>query len=150
RPHEEIFKFATVLEWRTIFPVQWTWQNYADLFFNTAEPFSRFIVNTLFVAVVVTVFALFFNSLAAFAFAKMNFRFKKTIFIFFISALVIPGEVTLVPTYLLMRNFGWIDTYMALIVPSVISVFAVFLLVQFFSEIPRALLEAARIDGASW
>ncbi|MBD2870581.1 carbohydrate ABC transporter permease [Paenibacillus arenilitoris] len=150
RPHEEIFKFANVLEWRTLFPVEWTLQNYADLFFDTAEPFSRFIGNTLAVAATVTIFALFFNSLAAFAFAKMNFRFKRILFVFFISALVIPGEVTLVPTYLLMRNFGWINTYAALIVPSVISVFAVFLLVQFFSEIPRALLEAARIDGASW
>jgi len=150
RPHEEIFKYSTVMEWRTIFPVEWTFQNFLDIFSDANKPFSRFIGNTLTVAVPVTVLSLFFNSLAAFAFAKMRFRFKKTIFTLFLSALVLPGEVTLVPSYLLMGDLGWIDSYTALIVPGIVSVFSVFLLVQFFSDIPRDLLEAGRIDGASW
>jgi multiple sugar transport system permease protein len=150
REHAEIFKYSTTLEWRTIFPVNWTFQNYLDIFTDDVKPFSRFILNTLLVAVPVTLLSLFFNSLAAFAFAKLRFRFKKTIFTLFLSALIIPGEVTLVPSYLLMSNFNWIDSYAALIVPAIVSVFSVFLLVQFFTEIPRDLLEAGRIDGASW
>lgn len=150
REHAEIFKYSSELQWRTIFPVNWTLQNYFDIFTDDVKPFSRFIVNTLLVAVPVTLMSLFINSLAAFAFAKLRFRFKRTIFTLFLSALVIPGEVTLVPSYLLMNDFNWIDSYAALIVPAVVSVFSVFLLVQFFSEIPRDLLEAGRIDGASW
>lgn len=150
RAHEEIFKYSNVLEWRTIFPVDWTFENYIEIFTDTDKPFSRFIYNTLLVAVPVTLFSLLFNSMAAFAFAKMRFRFKKIIFTLFLSALVIPGEVTLVPTYLVVNYLGWIDTYAALIVPAVVSVFSVFLLVQFFAEIPRDLLEAGRMDGASW
>lgn len=150
RSHEELFKYAADLEWRTIFPVDWTFQNYVDIFTDSEKPFSGYIWNTLLVAVPVTFLSLFVNSLAAFAFAKMKFRFKRTIFALFLSALVIPGEVTLVPSYLLMSDLNWIDSYAALIVPAIVSVFGVFLLVQFFSEIPRELLEAGRIDGASW
>lgn len=150
RAHEEIFKYASDMDWRTIFPVEWTLDNYRAIFSDETKPFGRFIANTLLVAVPVTALSLLFNSLAAFAFAKLRFRFKKTIFAFFLSALVIPGEVTLVPSYLLMSDFGWIDRYAALIVPAVVSVFGVFLLVQFFSDIPRDLLEAGRMDGASW
>lgn len=150
RAHEEIFKYSSELQWRTIFPVKWTFDNYVKIFTDASKPFSRFIYNTLLVAVPVTLLSLLFNSMAAFAFAKMRFRFKNIIFPIFLSALVIPGEVTLVPTYLLANSFGWIDSYTALIVPAIVSVFSVFLLVQFFSDIPRELLEAGRIDGASW
>ncbi|CAH0120671.1 MULTISPECIES: carbohydrate ABC transporter permease [unclassified Paenibacillus] len=150
RSHEEIFRYSSELEWRTLIPVQWTLDNYRAIFTDAVKPFGRFIANTLTVAAPVTLLSLFFNSLAAFAFAKMKFRFKKIIFAVFLSALVIPGEVTLVPTYLTVNRFGWIDTYTALIVPAIVSVFSVFLLVQFFSDIPRELLEAGRIDGASW
>jgi multiple sugar transport system permease protein len=67
-----------------------------------------------------------------------------------LSALVLPGEVTMVPLYLLIHAFGWTDSYRALIIPASVSVFSIFLLVQFFSDIPRDLLEAGKIDGASW
>lgn len=150
RSHEEIFRYSSELEWRTLIPVEWTLDNYRAIFTDAVKPFGRFIANTLTVAAPVTLLSLFFNSLAAFAFAKMKFRCKKIIFAVFLSALVIPGEVTLVPTYLTVNRFGWIDTYTALIVPAIVSVFSVFLLVQFFSDIPRELLEAGRIDGASW
>jgi multiple sugar transport system permease protein len=150
REHAEIFKYSSELEWRTIFPVNWTFQNYLDIFTDDVKPFSRFMLNTLLIAAPVTLLSLFFNSLAAFAFAKLRFRFKKTIFTLFLSALIIPGEVTLVPSYLLMSEFNWIDSYVALVFPAIVSVFSVFLLVQFFTEIPRDLLEAGRIDGASW
>jgi multiple sugar transport system permease protein len=149
RPHEEIFKY-TSLSWHMLVPVQWTLKNYHAIFTDSLKPIGRYLMNTLAVAVTVTVFSVFFNSMAAFAFAKLRFPLKKIIFPFFLSALVIPTEVTLVPSYLLMHNFGWVNTYYALVVPAIISVFSVFMLTQFFSEIPTELLEAGRIDGASW
>jgi multiple sugar transport system permease protein len=150
RPHDEIFGYSSSLNWHLIFPVDWTLENYINIFIESSKPFGRYIVNTLFVAVVVTTLSLLINSMAAFAFAKLKFRFKGIIFTAFLSALVIPAEVTMVPTYLLINDLGWVNSYNALIFPSLVSVFSVFLLVQFFSEIPRDILDAARIDGASW
>jgi multiple sugar transport system permease protein len=98
----------------------------------------------------VTVLGLLVNSIAAFAFAKLQFRFKKVLFLIFVSSLVIPAEVLLVPNYIVVNSLGWINTFKALIVPSICSVFGIFLLVQFFSDIPREMLDAARIDGAGW
>ncbi|KIL38014.1 sugar ABC transporter permease [Gordoniibacillus kamchatkensis] len=149
RPRQELFQYIS-LEWHLFVPVKWTLQNYAAIFVQTSKPLGLYIKNTLLVAVTVTALSLWFNSMAAFSFAKLQFRFRKIILPLFMSALVIPGEVTMVPTYLLVHQLGWVDSYTALIVPSVISVFSVFMLIQFFAEIPRELLEAGRIDGASW
>ncbi|MFD1904987.1 carbohydrate ABC transporter permease [Paenibacillus rhizoplanae] len=82
-------------------------------------------------------------------FAKLRFRGKAIVFALFMSAMIIPGEVTLVPNYLLMNYFGWLNSYKALVIPSMLSVFGIFLLRQFFAEIPDEILEAAKIDGAS-
>lgn len=150
RPNEEIFKYATSLNLNLFIPVDWTLQNYIDVITDEKNPIFMYIWNTLFVAVIVTVLVVFFNSMAAFAFAKLDFPFKNVIFICFMSALIIPGEVTLVPNYLLMSDLGWINDYRALIFPSLVNVFGIFLLRQFFSEIPKDMIEAARIDGASW
>lgn len=150
RPNEEIFKYATSLNINLFFPVDWTLQNYIDVITDENTPIFMYIWNTLFVAVIITTLVVFFNSMAAFAFAKLDFPFKNVIFICFMSALIIPGEVTLVPNYLLMNDLGWINDYRALIFPSLVNVFGIFLLRQFFSEIPKDMIEAARIDGASW
>lgn len=149
RPRQELFQYVS-LEWHLFIPVEWTLQNFIDLFVDSTKPLGRFIRNTLFVAFMVTLLSLLFNSMAAFAFSKLKFRGRNAIFAVFLSALVIPGEVTMVPTYLLVHDFGWIDSFNALIIPGAISVFSIFLLVQFFSDVPRELLEAGKIDGASW
>jgi multiple sugar transport system permease protein len=107
-------------------------------------------LNTLFVAALVTAFGLVCNALAAFAFAKLRFPFKKLLLMIFMSSLVIPYEVIMIPQYLLMRDLNWINSYMALIVPQIVWVFGIFMLVQFFSDIPRDILDAARMDGAGW
>ncbi len=150
RSHQEIFEYATSLNIHLIIPVEWTLQNYVDVIMDERNPIFQFIGNTLFIAVTVTVLVLFFNSMAAFAFAKLNFPFKNVLFICLMSAMIIPGEVTLVPNYLLMNDLGWVDDYKALIFPSLVNVFGIFLLRQFFEEIPKDMMEAARIDGASW
>jgi len=149
RPRQELFQYVS-LEWHLFIPVEWTLQNFVDLFADTTKPLGRYIGNTLFVAVLVTLLALLFNSMAAFAFSKLKFRGRNVIFAVFLSALVIPGEVTMVPTYLLVHSLGWIDSFKALVIPGAVSVFSIFLLVQFFSDVPRELLEAGKIDGASW
>lgn len=150
RSHQEIFQYATSLNIHLLLPVEWTLQNYIDVITDEQSPIFLFIGNTLFVAVIVTVLVLFINSMAAFAFAKLEFPFKNVIFVCFMSAMIIPGEITLVPNYLLMNDLGWINDYKALIFPSLVNIFGIFLLRQFFSEIPKDMIEAARLDGASW
>jgi multiple sugar transport system permease protein len=149
RTHEEIFKYTT-LSWKLMIPVHWTLQNYKDIFTDPDKPFARYMGNTAYVSVLVTCFGLLVNAMAAFAFAKMKFPFKKIILAIFMSSLVIPYEVIMIPQYLLVRDLKWINTFGALIVPQIVWVFGIFMLVQFFADIPRDILDAAKIDGASW
>ncbi|GIO11375.1 ABC transporter permease [Cohnella xylanilytica] len=149
RTHEEIFRYTTLSK-ELFLPVHWTLGNYREIFLDPAKPFGRYILNTLLVAVVVTAAGLVVNSMAAFAFAKLRFRFKRGLLALFLSSLVIPYEVIMVPQYLLMRDLGWINDYRALIVPQIVWVFGIFMLIQFFADVPRDILDAARIDGAGW
>jgi ABC-type sugar transport system, permease component len=149
RIHEEIFKYTTP-GWHLFIPKRWTLQNYVDIFLDASRPFGRYMVNTLFVASVVTAAGLWINSMAAFAFAKLRFPQKKTLLVLFLSSLVIPYEVIMIPQYMLIRDLGWINTFQALIVPQIVWVFGIFMLVQFFADIPRDILDAGKIDGASW
>ncbi|GAB2572263.1 carbohydrate ABC transporter permease [Gracilibacillus alcaliphilus] len=149
RLEEEIFKF-TELGYHLLIPENWTLQNYRDIFSENQRPLDRYMLNTLFIAVTGTFLGLLVNSFAAFSFAKMRFPLKRSLFVIFLSTLAIPFEAIMVPQYMIIRDFGWLDTYTALIVPQIVWAFGIFLLVQFFSDIPRSLIEAARIDGASW
>lgn len=120
-------------------------------YFATFEqvPFARFYFNSAFVTVSVTVLQILIASLAAFAFARLRFRGRDAIFLFYLATLMIPFPVTLIPNFLIVKNLGWYDTFLALIVPSLFSVFSVFLLRQYYRGIPIDLDEAARMDGAS-
>ncbi|MGP4038515.1 carbohydrate ABC transporter permease [Gracilibacillus sp. D59] len=149
RFEEEIFKY-TELGLHLLIPENWTLQNYKDIFSGDQRPLDVYMLNTLFIAVVGTFLGLLVNSLAAFSFAKLRFPFKKTLFMVFLSTLAIPFEAIMIPQYLIIRDLGWLDTYTALIVPQIVWAFGIFLLIQFFSDIPTSLIEAARIDGASW
>jgi len=149
RTHEEIFKY-TKLGWHMFFPVHWTLDNYIDIFTDASKPFGRYMLNTLVVAAVVTTLGLLVNSLAAFAFAKLRFPFKRVLLALFLSSLVIPYEAIMIPQYLLVQELDWINSFKALIVPQIVWVFGIFLLVQFFADIPRDILDAARMDGAGW
>lgn len=124
------------------------WANYAAV--TQTLPFGRFFLNSLFVAVSVTLLQLVVASMAAYAFARLRFPGKGVLFLAYLSTLMIPPQVTLIPRFLLMRGLGWIDTYAGLIVPFVFSSFGIFLLRQYFLTIPRELEEAARMDGVGY
>ena len=140
-----------------VYPPQWissplVWENYVDVF--RALPFGRYMLNTAFVAGTVTVLQIAVASLAAFAFARLRFPGRDALFLAYLATLMVPGQVTIIPDFLIVRTLGWIDTYQGLIIPQVFagspsSAFATFLLRQFFMGIPRELVEAARIDGAT-
>lgn len=149
KPESEIFK-NTSLSWHYFIPENWTIKNYVDIFTNERRPLGRYILNTLFIAITGTFFGLIVNSLAAFAFSKMRFPLKKILFTLFLTTLAIPFEAVMVPQYLIIRDFGWLNTYKAIIMPQLVWAFGIFLLIQFFTDIPTSLIEAARIDGASW
>jgi multiple sugar transport system permease protein len=122
-------------------------QNYVTAW--NAAPFSQYYINTVLMATTTTVFEIIIASMAAFAFAKLNFWGKNIIFTLFLATMMVPGEVLLVPNYITISRFQWLDSYYALIVPWVVSVFAIFLLRQQFMTIPNDLWDAAKIDGSS-
>jgi len=122
-------------------------QNYLDAW--KAAPFSRYYFNTIFVSLTTTVLEIIFASMAAFAFAKLNFFGKNIIFLLFLSTMMVPGEVLLVPNYITLAKLGWLDTYYALIIPWTVSVFAIFLIRQHFLALPNELYDAAKMDGCS-
>jgi len=122
-----------------------------DNYFRTfaVAPFGRYYFNSIVVSVSVTTLQILIASLAAFAFARLRFRGREAIFLFYLATLMIPFPVTLIPNFLIIKNLGWYDTYLALIVPGLFSVFSTFLLRQYYRGIPLDFDEAARMDGAS-
>jgi multiple sugar transport system permease protein len=126
-------------------PKEWRWQNYIDAW--RGAMFGRYFFNSVFVALAVTVGQIVTCSMAAYAFARMRFKGKDLMFALFLSTTMISTQVTLVPSYLVMKTLGWLDSYKALIVPFLTSPFAIFIMRQSFMTIPRELEEAARLDG---
>jgi multiple sugar transport system permease protein len=112
------------------------------------RPFHLYLLNSLLVASAITAARLATCSLGAFAFARLQFPGRDTIFWIYLTTLMLPEHVTLIPLFFIMRDFGWIDRYQGLTIPFFVTAFGVFLLRQFFLTIPRELEEAAIIDGA--
>ena len=129
-----------------ILPSSLTLHNYRALF--TDIGMGRYLLNSLLIASVVTVVSVTFNLMAGYAFAKLRFRGRDAIFRLLLGALVIPGQVAMLPLFLMLKPMGLVDTYAGAIVPFTASVFGIFLVRQFARAIPDELLEAARIDGA--
>jgi multiple sugar transport system permease protein len=123
------------------------WENYPEAW-NIA-PFGRFFFNSIVISVSVTVGSLLLNSLAAFGFAKYEFRGRDVLFLALLATLMIPYQVTMIPTFLLLKQLAWLDSYQGLIVPGLASAFGIFFLRQFMLTIPDDYLDAARIDGAT-
>ena len=123
------------------------WDNYLKIW--TKIPFATFIKNTVFLTIVVTLLQLFTSSFAAYAFAKLEFKGKKQLFLAYISTIAMPWQVYMVPQFLMMRKMGLNDTLLAMVVLQAFSAFGVFLMRQFYMGIPDSLCEAARIDGMS-
>jgi multiple sugar transport system permease protein len=112
-------------------------------------PMIKIFGNSVFVALAVTAGQLVTCSMAAYAFARMRFRGSNLLFLIYLATLMIPSQVTITPLFILMRYFGWINTYQGLIAPGIFSAFGTFLLRQYLLALPRELEEAAFIDGAS-
>ena len=128
-------------------PTNFRFRNYVDAF--EAAPFGRFYLNSFIVSATVTIGQLITCSMAAYAFARLKFRGRDLLFYIFLGTMMIPANVTMIPTYMVLSWLGWIDSLNSLIVPGLASAFGTFLLRQFFMTIPRELEEAAFIDGAS-
>lgn len=131
----------------TLFPNPIHWDNYSTVF-NTL-PMFRGLLNSVIVAVSGTSLQVLTCSMAAYAFARIKFRFSGALFLVFLVTLMVPVQVTMVPLFMLMRILGLVNSYPGLILPGITSAFGVFLLRQFFLTIPRDLEEAAFLDGAS-
>jgi multiple sugar transport system permease protein len=130
-----------------LYPTSFEAGNYTQVL--QQAPFGRWFLNTLIVTVVCVIGNLLFCSLAGYAFARIRFVGREVAFILILATLMIPFQVTIIPTFLIVRKLGLIDTLGALIVPNLAGAFGIFMLRQFFRTIPIELEEAARIDGAS-
>lgn len=129
-------------------PTVWRIENYQEVL--NGIPFVAFVLNSLKVSVLITLGQLVTCSMAAYAFARLRFPGREVLFLVFLSQLMVPQQVTIIPIFILIRVLGLLDTHWALIIPAVFSAFGTFLLRQFFLTIPSELEDAARVDGAGY
>lgn len=148
RTDKELYMYAMPFTWKTLIPQEPTLEAYKALFVD--YKFLQPIMNTL----IVTGFSIFFscavNSIAAFAFATFDFKLKKLIFGIVLMSFMIPFEAISMPLYNVVDSLGWINTRHGIIIPGIADGLVLFLFAQFFKEIPPSLIEAARVDGATW
>jgi multiple sugar transport system permease protein len=131
----------------TLFPQKFAFYNYVSAF-NTANLGTLFL-NTMYVGIASTLLSLVITVLSAFAFARLEFKGKNTLFAILLSTMMIPGELFTITNYITVNRFGWMHTFTALIVPFLVSVFYIYLLKQNFQQIPNELYLAAKIDGTT-
>jgi multiple sugar transport system permease protein len=131
----------------SLVPSEIRWQNYRDVF--DSVPFLRFYINSVIVTIARTVGQVAIASVAAFAFAQLRFPGRDALFFVLLAGLMVPDQVLIVPRFVLMREFGWLDTYQGLIIPLIFSSFGVFMLRQYMLGIPRDFFEAATLEGAN-
>ncbi|MBB5957048.1 multiple sugar transport system permease protein [Saccharothrix tamanrassetensis] len=131
----------------TILPETWDWSNYGKVF--EAVPFGEQFLNTVLMTAGRTAGQLLMCSMAAYAFARLRFPGRDAFFLLFLSVLMVPSQLFLIPQYQIMQELGWLNSLPALIVPGMFSAFGTFLLRQFFLSLPKDLEEAAALDGAN-
>ncbi len=130
-----------------ILPSTFTFEHYADLFQRLN--LGRYFLNSALIAGLITLISLLINSMAGYAFAKFRFRGRRALFRFLLGGLVIPVQVAMLPLFLMLKQVGLINTYWGVIIPSMATIFGIFLIRQYALSIPDDLLDAARMDGAS-
>ena len=134
----------------TFFPIEWKVENFIEAASRGSISFWQMFLNTMKIAVPSTVFNIIFSSLAGYAFARLSFPFRYTVFMCFIAAMMVPFAITLIPRFLLFKDLGFYDTYVPLIIPIMFGTpFSIFLTRQFFMTLPKELEEAAIVDGCS-
>lgn len=142
KPETEIVRFPPAL-----WPESVSFTSYLDIWHRI--PFLKFFKNSVIFASGVTLISLLLDSMAAYAFARLKFRGRNVLFVLVLVALMIPVQVTMIPLFIMLNKFGWIDTYAGLIIPRATNAFGIFMLRQFFIGLPKELDESARIDGCS-
>ena len=128
-------------------PGEFTLEQYQLLFQRLNV--GRYFINSAILALGVSLISLFVNSMAGFAFAKFHFRGKRPLFIFLLSSMIIPAQVTMLPIFLLLKQLGLLNSYLGVILPGMASIFGIFLISQYLKTTPDSFIEAARMDGAS-
>lgn len=128
------------------FPREWSIDGFVTAF--AKAPIGKWFLNSVFITVVVTVAVILTSTLIGYVFAKYEFKGKKVLFLLLLATMMIPGQITMIPRYLLVQKLHLFNTQWALIVPNIISVFSVYLAKQFIEDIPGSLCDAAKIDGA--
>lgn len=130
----------------TLFPQEIMWENYA-LIFKQVTSFGRYFLNTIIVSFFTTILVVITTVFAAFAFARLKFKGRDTIFMLLLVTMMVPGEMMVITNYMTVSVFGWMNTYQALILPFGVSVFYIYYLRQTFKSIPNELYLAAKVDG---
>jgi lactose/L-arabinose transport system permease protein len=140
-PSGEIFRLPP-----NLLPGEYLAKNFQSL--NESLGFAKVFWNSLFIALVYTVVSTFISSMAGYAFAKFNFKGKNLFFFIILCTLMIPSQVTLIPLFEMMVTFNWLNTYQAIILPTLASPFAIYLMRQNMKSVPDSIIEASRVDGA--
>ncbi len=141
---------AEIVHFNGILPRDATLVNFKDILGSPEEiPILRWFLNSVFISTAVTALVLTVTSMAAYAFARLDLPGGRVLFLVVVGTLMVPGQILLVPVYLILNRLGWLDTPLALIIPAGAGAFGVFLLHQFFLGIPKDLEEAAELDGAN-
>lgn len=147
-PNEKVFEYAYPFSFRALLPLDFTLEAYEALF---ARGFGRTLLNTLVLGLSTVLIGGIINALAGFAFARFQFTGKNVIFLSIIMAsFLVPVDLTVIPRYILVKEFGWVNTWQGLIVPGFASSLVIYLFRQFFAELPQELIDAARVDGATY
>ncbi|WHZ03692.1 carbohydrate ABC transporter permease [Neobacillus sp. YX16] len=134
----------------TILPVHWVMENYQQMLFNNSSaPLAKWFMNSMIIAVSQTILVLLVVSLAGYGYSRLKFKGRDALFVFLMATMMFPGVVNLIPLYKIIDSFGWVNSYLAAIVPGAAGVFNIFLVKQFMSGIPKEFDESARVDGAS-
>lgn len=147
KPPGSLFSYDRIW-WQDWIPSRFVWKNYVQAW--NAVPFARFYLNSLWVSVCVTAGQVITSAMAAYAFARLQFPGRDKIFFAYLATMMVPGAVTMIPVFILLRSLGWIDTYKAVILPGIFTAYGTFLLRQFFLTLPKDLEDAAKMDGCSY
>ncbi|MBE9020201.1 carbohydrate ABC transporter permease [Chroococcidiopsidales cyanobacterium LEGE 13417] len=132
-----------------LIPQNFTLENYQKIFLE--EPlFGRWLLNSVVVASLVTIFNLLFNSMAGYALARIPFKGNQILFFCILAVLMVPAQVTLIPSFLILKSLGWLNSYQGLIVPNIVNATFIFMMRQFFVNFPKELEEAAALDGLGY
>ena len=144
---ETVWKNVLPFSWRAFFPEEFTLDGYRAIF---EKDFGTALLNTFFLAATTVIFGIAVGAMSGFAFARLTFRGKNLIFALVVFSFMIPGDLTIIPSFVLVRDLGWLNTWQGLIVPGIANGIIIFLFRQFFAEIPQDLIDAPRVDGATW